>query len=273
MKHIAPPLILCAALLLPGCVAKKKYLEATGHVERLQADSTESSGRIAGLEAMVAEQGNLLDDKRRRLDSLGMAHKQTQDQLADREALLQQKGSELVDKARQMDDLTRRLDAQTSALSGLRKKVADALVNFRGDELSVDMRDGRVYVSLSEKLLFKSGSAEVDPKGREAIGQLAEVLRTVPDVGVMVEGHTDTIPIAGGRLRDNWELSTVRATSIVRIMTEEKGLDPLRVTAAGRGEWMPVASNRDAEGRARNRRTEIILTPDLRSLFELIGEP
>ena len=193
--------------------------------------------------------------------------------LGDRDKLLAEKESELMDKARRMDDLNRKLDAQTAALTGLRKKVADALTGFRSDELTVTMKEGKVYVSLQENLLFKSGSAEVDPKGKEALGKLSQVLNANPDIGVMVEGHTDTIPLAsGGRFKDNWELSTARATSIVRIMTVDHKVDPDRVTAAGRGEWIPVASNRESEGRAKNRRTEIILTPDLKELYELIGE-
>jgi len=274
------PLLAAALLLMPACVAKKKFTSATDHVGRLQADSTRHVQRIALLEEEVARLAAELDATsgrlhamRGELETAQSDLKARETQLRDRDALLSRKDAELLDKVKRMDDLNRRLDAQTAALTGLRKKVADALVNFRSDELTVTEKDGKVYVSLSEKLLFKSGSAEVDPKGKDAIGQLAAVLVANPDIGVMVEGHTDTIPIAGGRFRDNWELSTARATSIVRILTVDHKLDPTRVTAAGRGEWVPVASNRDAEGRARNRRTEIILTPDLRELFRLIGEP
>ncbi len=259
------PCLALAALSLSSCVAKKKYLAATDHVQRLQTDSVRFESQLDEQRTLI---GGLQDTLQHRDGEL----QTTRSQLADREALLARKESELVDKAMRMDDLTRKLDAQTSALTGLRKKVADALVNFKSDELTVSMKDGKVYVSLSEKLLFKSGSAEVDPKGKEAIGQLAQVLNANADIGVLVEGHTDTIPMAGGRFKDNWELSTARATSIVRILTVDHALPPDRVTAAGRGEWIPVASNQDAEGRARNRRTEIILTPDLKELFQLVGE-
>jgi chemotaxis protein MotB len=259
-------------LLLPSCVAKKKYLSATDHVTKLQADSLSYEQRLAGLQGDIEElQADLAatrDALAKNQEDLGM----TREQVAQREAMLSAKDAELLDKVKRMDELTRKLDAQTAALSGLRKKVADALVNFKSDELTVTQKDGKIYVSLSEKLLFKSGSADVDPKGRDAIGQLAAVLNANSDIGVLVEGHTDSIPMAGGRFRDNWELSAARATSIVRLLTVDHKLDPKRVTAAGRGEFIPVASNRDADGRARNRRTEIILTPDLKELFGIIGD-
>lgn len=260
------PVLGLLTLALPACVAKKKFVSATDHVSKLQNDSLNYETRIAGLEGAIKDLGSELDSTRASLD-------RTRTMLGERNALLDRKDAELLEKAQRMDDLSRKLDAQTQALAGLRKKVADALVNFKSDELTVTSKDGKVYVSLSENLLFKSGSADVDPKGKDAIGQLAVVLNANPDIGVMVEGHTDSIPIASGRFKDNWELSTARATSIVRLLTSDHKLAPARVTAAGRGEWVPVASNKEAEGRAKNRRTEIILTPDLKELFRIIGEP
>ena len=271
-KHFLLPL-LAAALALTGCVAKKKFVSATDHVSRLQADSTRFAGRIADLEGQNENLTSELQETKTKLQSTATALQTAKNQITDRESMLSAKDAELLDKVARMNELNRKLDAQTAALTGLRKKVADALVNFKSDELTVTMKDGKVYVSLSEKLLFKSGSADVDPKGKEAIGQLAQVLNANADIGVMVEGHTDTIPIASGRFKDNWELSSARATSIVRLLTTDHKLDPKRVTSAGRGEWIPVAPNRDADGRARNRRTEIILTPDLTELFQIVGEP
>ena len=131
-------------------------------------------------------------------------------------------------------------------------------------------KDGNVYVSLEEKLLFKSGSDVVDPKGKEALKTLANVLNSTADVTVMIEGHTDNAPIKTKKFSDNWDLSTARATSILRILTDEYGFDPTRITASGKGQYLPVKSNDTAEGRASNRRTEIILTPDLKELFRLL---
>jgi chemotaxis protein MotB len=147
--------------------------------------------------------------------------------------------------------------------------MTDALVNFKPEELSVFVKNGKVYVSLQESLLFPSGSAVVNPKGKEALGTLAQVLNLNPDINVLIEGHTDSIPIKG-KYEDNWALSVGRATSIVRILTNTYMVDPLRVTASGRSKYEPIDSNSIPEGRAKNRRTEIILSPKLDELMKLL---
>jgi chemotaxis protein MotB len=149
--------------------------------------------------------------------------------------------------------------------------MTNALVNFKPEELSVFVKNGKVYVSLQESLLFPSGSAVVNPKGKEALGTLAQVLNQNPDITVLIEGHTDSIPIKG-RYEDNWALSTARSTSIVRILTTTYTVDPTRVTASGRSKYEPIDSNETAEGRARNRRTEIILSPKLEELLKLLEQ-
>src|SRR5439155_16143650 len=132
------------------------------------------------------------------------------------------------------------------------QKMADALIKFNSNELTVTVKNGKVYVSLQESLLFPSGSAQVNPKGKEALGKLAEVLNSNPDINVDIEGHTDSIPIRT-RFEDNWALSTARATSIVRILTKDYKVDPTRITASGHSQYDPVESNSNPEGRARNR--------------------
>jgi chemotaxis protein MotB len=143
------------------------------------------------------------------------------------------------------------------------------LIQYRSDELQVYEQDGKLYVSLQDKLLFASGSATVNRDGREALGKLAEVLNNNADIQIMVEGHTDNVPISG-RFEDNWALSTARATAIVRILTQNYKVESERVTASGRSYYDPKDSNDTAEGRAKNRRTEIILTPNLDELFKLL---
>ena len=150
----------------------------------------------------------------------------------------------------------------------LRSKL---LVNFKPDELTVSIKDGKIYVSLQEKLLFKSGSAVVDPKGKEALKSLATVLNGTKDINVNIEGHTDNVPIKG-KFQDNWSLSTERATSIIRILTNEYNVDAKNIIATGRSEYYPVADNLTPEGKAKNRRTEIILSPNLAELFKLINQ-
>jgi len=146
------------------------------------------------------------------------------------------------------------------------------LMNYKTDELSVYTKDGNVYVSLAEKLLFKSGSDVVDPKGKEALKTLAQVLNTTKDITVMIEGHTDNVPIKTSKFKDNWDLSTARATSIVRILTKDDGFDSNRITASGRSQFHPIQANETAEGRAGNRRTEVILSPDLKELYKLLEQ-
>ena len=162
------------------------------------------------------------------------------------------------------------IQAQKNMMSKLKNSIADALMNYKTDELSVYIKDGMVYVSLAEKLLFKSGSDVVDPKGREALKSLALVINNTKDISVLIEGHTDNVPIKTKVFKDNWDLSTARATSIVRILTVDNGFDAKRITASGRGQFHPVKENDTVEGRAGNRRTEVILSPDLKEIYKLL---
>jgi chemotaxis protein MotB len=163
------------------------------------------------------------------------------------------------------------IQSQKDVMARLKNSIADALMNYKADELYVYIKDGNVYVSLEEKLLFKSGSDVVDPKGKEALKSLAMVLNnTQENITVMIEGHTDNIPINTKLFKDNWDLSTARATSIVRILTTDNGFDPSRITASGKSQFHPVKTNETDEGRAGNRRTEIILSPDLKEIYKLL---
>lgn len=178
---------------------------------------------------------------------------------------------ELAAKQKSLVALQRILAQKDSAVKALRAKVTKALLGFEGKGLSIEIRNGKVYVSLEESLLFRSGSWEVNERGVMALQQLAEVLETNPDINVLIEGHTDNVPYRGtGQVKDNWDLSVMRATSIVRILTRNSAVNPSRLTAAGRSQYLPVASNATSEGRAKNRRTEIILTPKLDELFKII---
>jgi chemotaxis protein MotB len=178
----------------------------------------------------------------------------------------------ISDQAKRLKNLQDLIQSQKDVLNKLRQTIADALINFKADELSVNVKDGNVYVSLEEKLLFKSGSSDVDPKGKQALAKLATVLNNTKDINVMIEGHTDNVPIKSTKFEDNWALSTTRALSIVRILTVENGFDSHRIIASGRGEFYPVKSNQTPEGRGSNRRTEIILSPNLSELFKLLNQ-
>lgn len=169
-------------------------------------------------------------------------------------------------------ELQNKLNAQDSIMRAMRDKVANALFGFEGKGLSVTMKDGKVYVSLEEKLMFKSGRYEIDDKGAAALKQLIPVLEQNKDISITVEGHTDNVPYKGtGELIDNWDLSVKRANTIVRILLTGSKIDPVRVTAAGRSQYLPIDKGSSADARQKNRRTEIILTPDMDKIMRLLG--
>jgi len=181
--------------------------------------------------------------------------------------------SELETKKTKLAELQSILIEKDSTVKALKAKVMDALTGYEGEGLSITQKNGKIYVSLDESLLFASGSFTVDPKGVEAIKKLAKVLETNTDINVLVEGHTDNVAYAGtGALKDNWDLSVMRATAIVKIITANSNINPKRLTAAGKSEYDPLDVNTTKKGRAKNRRTEIILTPKLDELFQIIEQ-
>lgn len=255
-------IITAAMLALSSCVGKGKYLSSESRANRLQRDSADTHKLLDECNSQLSN----LTNERNLLQSQNEASQKDLQNLANKSKMT------IAEQAKRLKDLQDLIQAQKDAMNRLKKTIADALVNFKADELYVYVKDGKVYVSLEEKLLFKSGSAVVDPKGKEALGTLAKVLNVTPDISVMIEGHTDTVPIRRADFPDNWSLSTGRATSIVRILTREHGVDPHRITAAGRGEFHPIKSNETNEGKASNRRTEIIISPNLNELYKLLGD-
>lgn len=251
-------------LVFASCVSTKKYQSALDREQQLIAERANLNNNIESLTKRIAA---LEDEKNRLTGQMDEAGKNAA-QLARMANMTQQ---QLEEEQRRLAQMRQLMDQQRQAIENLRKKMSDALVNFKSDELSVFVKNGKVYVSLQENLLFPSGSAVVNPKGKEALGKLAQVLNTNPDISVLIEGHTDSIPIKG-KYEDNWALSTARATSIVRILTDIYKVDPTRVTASGRSKYEPVDSNETPEGRAKNRRTEIILAPKLDELMRLLEQ-
>ncbi len=252
-------------LLLSSCVASSKYKAALTREQQLIAEIQDLKNSIAALNARVndvqTENGRLINQ----IDAAGKNN-------AELARLSRMTQEQLEEEQQRLTQMRQLMDQQRQAIENLRKKMTDALVNFKPEELSVSIKNGKVYVSLQESLLFPSGSATVNPKGKEALGTLAQVLNLNPDINVLIEGHTDSIPIKG-RFEDNWALSVGRATSIVRILTDTYKVDPTRVTASGRSKYEPIDSNETAEGRAKNRRTEIILSPNLDELMKLLETP
>lgn len=211
-----------------------------------------------------------LNEKEAMLNEKDQQLQRKQNELDQQQAALAEQQATLEEKQAKVQELEQMIARQDSAVSALKKKVQDAFLGFSSDELTVEQREGKIYVSMNNKLLFKSGRTDVDPKGVEALGKLADVMQKNPDINIMVEGHTDSIPVAkGSAMKDNWDLSVLRATSIVRILIDE-GLSPKRLIPSGRSKYFPIATNDTPEGRAMNRRTEIILSPKLDELMQVL---
>ncbi len=189
--------------------------------------------------------------------------------LQGREDSLNSLGKSLADREAKLADLQAELAKKDAAMKGLKDRLSAALTGFEGKGLTVVQKNGKIYVSLDNKLLFPSGSTVVDAKGREALVSLSKAIESEKDLGILVEGHTDTDKILpGGSMKDNWDLSVLRATSVVRILQEGSKVDPTRITAGGRGEYVPV----DPNDKAKNRRIEVILSPNLEALYNLVKE-
>ena len=184
---------------------------------------------------------------------------------------IQKREEILAQRTQRLQELEEILKQKDDAVKQLKQKVMDALLGFNNKGLTIQEKNGKVYVSLDEQLLFKTGQWVVDPKGQQALSNLAEVLAQNPDINVMVEGHTDNVPMKGsGEVKDNWDLSVMRSTAVIRILLKNKDVDPKRITSAGHGEFFPIDDANTPEARQKNRRTEIILTPKLDELFKIL---
>lgn len=180
--------------------------------------------------------------------------------------------AELKKREARVSELEDILKKKDQAANDLKKKLSDALYNFENKGLTITQKNGKVYVSMDESLLFASGKTNVEPKGIEALKNVAKVLEQNIDINVLVEGHTDDVPMKGaGEIKDNWDLSVMRATSVTKIMLSSAKIESSRITAAGRGEFFPLDSGKTVEARKKNRRTEIILTPKLDELLKVLG--
>lgn len=212
-----------------------------------------------------------LNSEREKLNVMQAQLKERNAILAALDSSLQAKEDNIKAKSKRINELEHVLQAKDSAVMALRNKVLDALLGFNNQGLTVTQKNGKVYVSLEEKLLFQSGKWDVDPKGQKALQKLGDVIAANKDVNIMIEGHTDDVPFNGsGPIQDNWDLSVKRATSILKILLQNKSIDPKRLIASGRGEYLPVDESKTSTARQKNRRTEIILTPNLNELFDIL---
>ena len=181
------------------------------------------------------------------------------------------KETELYSRSERVNQLEKIIDDQKQALNNLKEQLSDALLNFEGKGLTVEQRNGKVYISMDNKLLFKSGRWNVESQGKKAIQQLSMVLMENPEISILIEGHTDNVPFTSrGAMKSNWDLSTKRATAVVEILLENDQILPQNLTAAGRSEYLPIAPNSSVDGRAANRRIEVILSPSLDKITALL---
>ena len=198
-----------------------------------------------------------------------------QENIAKNNALIKKiaiKETELLSRTERIDRLEKIISSQKKILSDLKNRISEALLNYRGKGLSIKQRNGKVYISMENKLLFKSGKWNIELQGKQALMRLSKVLEENPDISILIEGHTDNIPFTSkGAMESNWDLSTKRATAVVKILLENNNILPQNLTAAGKSEFVPIGSNTTIEGRAANRRIEIILSPSLDKIIELIN--
>ena len=243
-------------MIFPSCVAKRKYVAARDEAARQRDHNKQLSDQLAAQQDSITHlMGNV--------SALGNVNEATNNEL-------NMSKDQIAAQQKRLRELQRLIDLQKQNTEALRQKVAAALVGFTANQLTIFIKNGKVYVSMQESLLFPSGSAVVNPAGKDALAKVAGVLNTSTDINVDVEGHTDSIPIHTKIYPDNWALSTARATSIAHVLIDEYRVPPTRVIASGRSEYDPVASNSTDGGRAQNRRTEIILEPKLDELMNVI---
>jgi chemotaxis protein MotB len=265
--------------------ANRDIAELDARVKQLMDDTTSLGEDIRNRSRKLAElegQYSQLDQHYKNLlGSSGRLNREVAQQseqlLALRESLEQTRrlndslSVNLEEREKKVKELETILANQEKAVQDLRNRIQNALLNFKENDLTVQVKNGKVYVSLAEQLLFASGSIEVDPKGQQALNQLAQAIKDQKDLNILVEGHTDNVPVSrkSQYMQDNWDLSVMRATAITKILTRN-GVSPKQVTASGRAEFTPVAANDTAQNKAKNRRTEIIITPNLDELFKIL---
>jgi chemotaxis protein MotB len=267
MKKIFP--LLALMFILASCISKRVLRQSQMETATLRNDSANLANQIATLQANVSNLNNKITALNSQNNQLSNQNSQLGEQTASQQSQLTQTQQDLQKQQERLKQLQSILEQQKAQSEELKNKMSDALTGYNSKDLSVYQKNGKVYVSLSENLLFPSGSAVVNPKGVEALSKLAAVLNLNGDVAVNIEGHTDSVPIRT-RFKDNWDLSTARANAIVRILVDNYKVDPVRVEASGHSFYDPIDTNSTPEGRAKNRRTEIILSPKLDEMYKLL---
>lgn len=278
MKKLIPLFLFAGIMLLMNaCVvlSNKKYNRLVAQRDSLSVGWDQAQVQIENLELQVQRLKNDTMRLNKRIMELQQKNKTLDSNYS---ALLKNSSFEISKlsedlkkreaRLNEVEDILHKRDEATNAL---KEKLQKALLGFQQSGLSVDIRNGKVYVSLTDKLLFDTGSIIIDDKGQQALKELAKVLKTQPEINISVEGHTDNQRVNNlGQIKDNWDLSVLRATSVVRYLTEVEKIENARITATGKGEYQPIAEGITPEVRSRNRRIEIVLSPKLDELYQLI---
>ncbi len=262
---------------------KDNFNRQTKSIENLNTEIKDLTKKFITLEGTLEITEDSLNQKQQKLEQLESSidllkqnsETELKKRIAENEELMEkiaERENELADRMARVDELEGLITRQQEAMRKLKEKLSDALLNFEDKGLTVEARDGKVYVSMENKLLFRSGSWKVGAEGRLAIEELGNVLADNPDIAILIEGHTDNVPYSGkGPLKGNWDLSTKRATAIVNQLLENPDILPQNLTAAGRGEYLPIAPNSSQLGRAANRRIEVVLSPKLDEIKQIIN--
>jgi chemotaxis protein MotB len=253
----------------------EKLKNMTKQVEEALYDLNVQKQKNASLEKTIESMNQQLESQKKgstsEIEKLLNELQETRNDLVKREDKLHAAEKALDEKNARLIELQEVLAQQEQAVKNLKEKVLSALTGFTGEGLTVHEKNGKVYVSMDEKLLFKTGRWDVDPNGQKALRNLSQLLAENTDVNIMVEGHTDDVPMRGsGEVKDNWDLSVMRATAVAKILTQNPDLDSERIITAGRSEYVPLVAEKTPEARQMNRRTEIILTPQLDELLRII---
>ena len=283
MKTIKILFVPCLALMLTGCVSKKKYAELQGQYDKLKTEQQSLQNDYQEAKVSIAEYTSdrnslaaRLEEEKQRNKELQEAYKKLQGSYQENVSQGQVNISKLVDEINASNKFIKQLvEAKSKSDSlnqALTNKLTRSLTREEMNDVDVQVLKGVVYISLADNMLYKSGSYEIGERAGETLSKIAKIIKDYKDYDVLVEGNTDNVPISQKNIRNNWDLSALRASSVVQALQNQYGVDPKRLSAAGRGEYNPVASNNTEKGKQRNRRTQIIITPKLDQFMDLIDE-
>ena len=269
-----------ALTLFTSCVSQKKYTAMQDRAVNCENELNTSKNQINLLEAGLANEKNRSKSLEQQMEYFKSTNTDLLARLSDL-SVVSKSGAESIKKSlealneqnKYIKDLTSNMQRKDSINLVLVMNLKRSLDNFDDEDINIEVKKGVVYVSISDKMLFRSGSYNISNRAEEVIGKIAKIINDHKELDILVEGHTDNVPISTDCMTDNWDLSVKRATSIVRLMQTKFGVQPLRMTAGGRSEYLPKTTNATTEGRAINRRTEIIILPKLDQFFELLEPP